>query len=78
MKKIVLALFALVCLFSLRAQSPASPEPYILILHSIAFNEQWTGRTCELVEKELVEEGWMVKKEELKIPAIRKIGRAHV
>lgn len=74
MKKIVLALFALVCLFSLRAQSPASPEPYILILHSIAFNEQWTGRTCELLEKELVEEGWGVKKEELKIPTIRSIG----
>lgn len=72
MKKILGALFAWVCVLSAQARS-ADNERYILMLHSIAFNEQWTGQACKAVEQELAGEGWVVKKEELKIPTLKNL-----
>ncbi len=73
MKKTFWALVACLCIFSLPGRATAN-DRYIMMLHSISFNEQWTADACEAVEKGLVREGWTVVKEELKIPAIKNTG----
>lgn len=72
MKKIVGAIVVWFCVLPLQGYA-AEGERYIMLLHSISFNEQWTAETCEAIEKRLVGEGWTVIKEELKIPAIRSV-----
>lgn len=72
MKKIFLALVAWVCIGPLQARQ-ATDEGYILMLHSIEFGEQWTAEACKRVEERLEGEGWIVKKEALRIPTLKSL-----
>lgn len=72
MKKLFLALVAWVCIFPLQARQ-AADDRYILMLHSIEFGEQWTAQACKRVEERLKGEGWIVKKEALRIPTLKSL-----
>lgn len=44
---------------------------YILVLHSINFNETWTHQSYETIRTTFTQRGLIVKGEELQVPAIR-------
>ena len=48
-----------------------TPKDYILVFHSINFNETWTHETFETIRTTFTAEGYLVRGEELQIPAIK-------
>lgn len=66
----ILLIHLFCCCQALFAQQHTSKD-YILVFHSINFNETWTHETFETIRTTFTAEGYQVKGEELQIPAIK-------
>lgn len=62
-------LILLICKQARSAQH--TDEDYVLVVHSINFNETWTHQTYETIQTLLTGEGIQVRGEELQIPIIK-------
>ena len=62
-------LILLICRQARSAQH--TDEDYVLVVHSINFNETWTHQTYETIQTLITQEGLQVKGEELQIPIIK-------
>lgn len=70
MKRIIAILFLLLFIDRTSYAQPHNEEDYILVLHSINFQETWTVGTYEAIQKIFSKEGYKVKGEELQVPTI--------
>ena len=66
----ILLIHLFCCCQALFAQQH-TPKDYILVFHSINFNETWTHETFETIRTTFTAEGYLVRGEELQIPAIK-------
>ncbi|WP_459187809.1 ATP-binding protein [Parabacteroides sp. APC149_11_2_Y6] len=66
----ILLIHLFCCCQALFAQQH-TPKDYILVFHSINFNETWTHETFETIRTTFTSEGYLVRGEELQIPAIK-------
>ena len=73
MKKTIFIFFLLLFTNRILHAQMQDKDNYILILHSINFNETWTQETYETIRDTFSKDGLMVKGEELQIPAMRNI-----
>ena len=73
MKKTIFIFFLLLFTNRILYAQMQDKDNYILILHSINFNETWTQETYETIRDTFSKDGLMVKGEELQIPAMRNI-----
>lgn len=73
MKKTIFILFLLLFTGRTLYAQMQNKDGYILILHSINFNETWTQDTYETIRDTFTKDGLAIKGEELQIPAMKDI-----